>query len=373
VEAQQGRLMGRKPSKPGAIPRFRARPQKSGATFYYYDHGGKPRKETPLGSDYGLAIKKWAELEHATDIPTPAIVTFRHVADGYRRHVIPTKAARTQRDNLKELAKLVEFFNDPPAPLDAISGQHVQQYLKWRRPAMVRAQREKALLSHLWNWAIGEGYTEKPNPCAGMRAKGSKGRDAYIEDDQYAAIWGKAGPCLRDAMDLAYLTGQRPADVLRMDERDVRDEVLRVRQGKTGTKVRIGIADSLPVLLERIRARKAGFKVHCTRLVVNQYGRPIGVNALSRQWALACKAAKVEGLQFRDLRAKAATDKEESTGNIRDAQRQMGHANVSMTEHYTRNRKGAKSSPTRELRSIHAIAERADDAEGEKTPANSRG
>lgn len=371
--------MGRKPSKPDAIPRFRRRRQKSGATFYYYDHGivdGK-RSEEPLGADYGLALKKWAEIEHTADLPVPAVITFRYVAQKYMAaaeagKLERNKAARTLADNRKEVANLITFFDDPPAPIDVITGQHVRQYLRWRRPVTVRAQREKALLSVIWNWAIGEGYTNKLNPCTGMKAKGSTGRDAYIEDEDYAAIWKAAGPCLRDAMDLAYLTGQRPADVLRMDERDVRDEVLRVRQGKTGTKVRIGVAGSLPDLLDRIRARKAGFKVHCTRLIVNRYGRPIGVNALSRQWAQACEKAKVEGLQFRDLRAKAATDKEEATGNIRDAQKQMGHRNVSMTEHYTRNRKGAKSSPTRELRSIHAIAEQEDEAEGEKKPVDSR-
>ena len=43
-------------------------------------------------------------------------------------------------------------------------------------------------------------------------------------------------------MDLAYLTGQRVADVLKMDERDLRDGLLHVAQGKTGAKRRIEIA-----------------------------------------------------------------------------------------------------------------------------------
>lgn len=364
--------MGRKQDK---IPRFRARKQKSGRVFYYYDHGvvdGK-RQETPLGSDYGLAVKRWAELEHASALPPPAVVTFKHVADAYRRDVIPTKASRTQRDNLRELAKLIEFFNDPPGPFEAITPQHVRQYLKWRRPANVRAQREKALLSHLWNWAAGEGYTDKPNPCAGIKAKGSPGRDVYIEDEDYAAIWQHGDQVLRDAMDLAYLTGQRPADVLRMDERHIRDEVLAIRQGKTNTKVRIEVAGSLPDLFDRIRARKAGRKIHCTRLITGAHGQPIGVNWLSRLWKAArAKAGITADLQFRDLRAKAATDKEEATGNIRDAQKQLGHRNVSMTEHYTRNRKGAKSTPTRELRSIHENAERQAGAEAKKKPAKTR-
>ncbi|HHW4685815.1 MAG TPA: integrase, partial [Xylella sp.] len=91
--------MGRKPTKAGAIPRFRVRRQKSGVVHYYYDHGGKPRKETPLGRDYGVAIRRWAELEHA-QIPSVNVLTFRHVADRYHAEVIPAKAFNTQRMQL---------------------------------------------------------------------------------------------------------------------------------------------------------------------------------------------------------------------------------------------------------------------------------
>ncbi|MBE0268443.1 tyrosine-type recombinase/integrase, partial [Xylella fastidiosa subsp. multiplex] len=51
--------------------------------------------------------------------------------------------------------------------------------------------------------------------------------------------------------------------------------------------------------------------------------------------------------QFRDLRAKAATDKADLAGDMRQAQAQLGHASVTMTEHYVRKRKGAKVTPTR--------------------------
>ena len=51
--------------------------------------------------------------------------------------------------------------------------------------------------------------------------------------------------------------------------------------------------------------------------------------------------------QFRDLRAKAGTDKTESAGDIRAAQLQLGHKSLKMTEHYVRERKGDKVGPTR--------------------------
>jgi len=342
--------MGRKPTRPGAIPRLRARRQKSGVVHYYYDKGGKPRVEIPLGSNYGLAVKKWAELEGGRVEVARQVITFRLVSEAYRREVMTFKAERTQQDNAKELGKLLQFFDDPPGPLDEIKPLNVREYLTWRTKdgkGMVRANREKALLSHIWNFARDRGFTDLPNPCAGIKGFKETGRDAYIEDDQYAAISAAADSVLRDAMDLAYLTGQRPADVLALTEMDVREGSINIRQAKTSAKVRIAVEGELAALLERLRARKAGHKVHSTRLIVNQHGRPMSVAAMSRRWAKACAAAGVDGLQFRDLRAKAATDKAESSGDIRQAQRQLGHSTVTMTEHYTRQRRGQKSTPTR--------------------------
>lgn len=51
-------------------------------------------------------------------------------------------------------------------------------------------------------------------------------------------------------------------------------------------------------------------------------------------------------IQFRDLRAKAGTDAADA-GGLDRAQRQLGHASVTMTEHYVRNRLGDKVEPTR--------------------------
>jgi hypothetical protein len=49
----------------------------------------------------------------------------------------------------------------------------------------------------------------------------------------------------------------------------------------------------------------------------------------------AAGIAKAE-FQMRDSRAKAASDKEESTGSIREARHQSGHTIVGMTEQYIR-------------------------------------
>lgn len=339
--------MGRKPSKPNAIPRFRER-RRGNRCWFYYDRGiidGRRVLES-LGSDYGLAIKRWAEIEGGRKTAA-TLLTFRVVADAYRREVIPTKATRTASDNLRELGKLLAFFDDPPGPLDGITPLYVRKYLDWRKASPVRANREKALLSHIWNWARSKGYTEKPNPCAGVHGNRETGRKVYVSDAEFKAIRAKADPVTQNAMDLAYLTGQRPADVRRMSLADIKDGALEVRQGKTGALVRIDVVGELAEVVARIKAEAAGRKVASMMMLANKSGKVIGLNALSRRFRAAVEGAGLSGIHLRDLRAKAATDKAEASGSMMEAQRQLGHTNVTMTQHYVRQRRGEKVTPTR--------------------------
>lgn len=336
--------MGRKPSSTNAIPRLRRR--KRGTTVhFYYDHGGKPRSEEALGCDYAKAIARWAELEGLRKADAPRVLTFRYVAEKYRVEMIPTKAAATQRDNLREMGKLLAFFDDPPAMLEQIEPQHVRQYLRWRKAAPIRANREKALLSAVWNWARDQGYTALANPCAGIKGNKEEGRDVYVEEEAYRAVWEAADAPLRDALDLAYLTGQRPADVRRMDERDIREGVLHLRQGKTGKPLRIVVEGELAAVLARIAARKATLVVRSTRLLIGIDGQPLTKDELRGAFDRARKASG-QVFQFRDLRAKAGTDKADSA-DVRAAQLQLGHTTIGMTMRYVRNRRGDKVTPTK--------------------------
>jgi integrase len=372
--------MGRTPSRNRNMPpQMRAR-HRGAKTYYFFDTGLKPRKEISLGTDYALAVKKWAELRgNVTPREVAAVLTFRVVAEEYQRKVIPTKAARTQKDNEIELTKLLEFFDD--APFEAIRPIHIRQYMTWRQEdaiariekknverraagktelapgeGKVRANREKALFSHIWNMAREWGYTDLPNPCAGVKGHTEYGRSNYTEEDVYAAVWEAANQPLRDAMDLAYSTGQRPADTLKMQETDIRDGMIDVEQGKTGAKIRMLIEGELKVVIDRIMQTKRAHKVRSLALICNEKGAALSHSALRQRLVHAREraakahphlAAAIASFQFRDLRAKAGTDKADSSGDIRQAQKQLGHSSVTMTETYVRKRRGEVVKPTR--------------------------
>jgi hypothetical protein len=83
----------------------------------------------------------------------------------------------------------------------------------------VRANREKALLSHIWNYARGEGMTSAANPCAGIKDFREEGRNTAPDDAMLQRVTIAADKPLRFAMRLAELTGQRPANVRRIHPR----------------------------------------------------------------------------------------------------------------------------------------------------------
>lgn len=340
--------MGRKPSVNLNLPKgIRAR-KRGTKVWYYFDTGGKPRKEIPLGNDYAIAVKKWADFNINPSHTAIDPLTFRYVAERYVKEVIPKKAPKTQYSNEYELKWLYKFFDNPPVLLSKIEPIHIRQYLDWR--GKIHANREKALLSHIWNKAREWGYTNLPNPCAGIKGFKEVGRkDVYIDDAMYSAVYDLGSQALRDAMDLAYLSGQRPSDVLKMSDHDIQDNAISVTQNKTGAKLRISIEGDLAALLQRITLRKSKYKIRSFSLLIDDNGQRITLKTLQDHFYRAREAAGIskEVFQFRDLRGKAATDKTESSGDIRQAQQQLGHTTITMTERYVKNRKGKKVTPTK--------------------------
>ncbi len=304
---------------------------------YYHVTTTTPRKWTALGKNRARALLEWARIEGTE--PDPAVRTFDVIAQRYERELMPTKAPRTQQDNLIELDRLRAVFGR--MLIESIKPHHVRGYLDKRgQTAKARANREKALLSHVFNKAREWGYTDAPNPCQGVKGFTEAGRDRYVTDDEFKAVRDQADPTVRDAMDLALLTGQRPADVLKILRADIRDGALFIAQNKTGAKRAIDVVGELADVLKRItsrpRVRQSAY------LLQDDDGKPLSLLALRGRFDKARKAAGVS-FQFRDIRAKTASD----TGDLGHSQRLLGHKNRDMTEHYVRERIGQRVKPLR--------------------------
>ncbi|PWE37905.1 integrase [Pseudomonas prosekii] len=338
----------------------RVRTLKGGAQWvgYYYDgrdDAGK-RKEIPLGGDLDIAKAEWAKLDCK---PLPAKNTLLgKVFDRYEAEIIPGKKPRTQKDNLLSLTQLRKAFSD--APINAVTPQAIAQY-RDKRTGKVRANREISLLSHIYNIAREWGITDKENPASGVRKNKETPRDFYADATIWNAVYGAASSELKDAMDLAYFTAQRPADVLSMRATDVIDSFLQVAQGKTSKKLRIRldageIINGLGELIERLLEQRKARAVRNPYLIVTEDGRRVTAAMLrlrfddARNVAIAKAlenedvqlAASIRQFQFRDIRPKAASE----IDDLGDASRLLGHTDKRITETVYR-RVGEIVKPTR--------------------------
>ena len=332
----------------------RTRQRKYGKVWVAYYYRDAQGKDIPLGSDLDQARIKWAQLE-AKEKPLD-LLTMKGIFDRYIRDIIPKKAPRTQKDNLAEIKRLRELFDD--APIDSITPSSIAGY-RDARTAKVRANREIATLSHVFNLAREWGITTKENPCQGVRKNREKPRDYYANDVVWAAVYSKAPQELKDAMGLAYLTGQRPADVLMMRKDDVEGGFLMVQQNKTGKRLRIhvttnGELNSLGLLLSNIAKRNSGLV--SSYLIVSRTGRRMTASMLRKRWNEARDSAKLKAasdgdtllthriteFQFRDIRPKAASE----IKDIGEASLLLGHTKGDITERVYR-RLGATANPSK--------------------------
>lgn len=341
--------MGRQPTVNNNLPpHMRKRVRKYGV-YYFFDTGEKPKREISLGKDYIVALQKYAELR--VNVIAKA-GTFGDAIERYTLEELPKLAKNTQKIFRSDIKHVSSFFST--APIDQIKPKHIRQFIDEHKAIPTTANRCKRVFSVIWNKARGWGYTDLQNPCEGIEGHAVVKSTIYISDDLYKAVYKHANAPLRDAMDLSYLTGQRPADALGMTEFDIIEGVLIVTQEKTNKPLRITISGELKELIERIHTRKESFKVVTGALLINQQGRRLTHPMLRNYFDEARQAAIVEApeqkelikkFKFRDLRAKAADDISDSRTE-QEASDLLGHDNVKTTQkHYLR--RGRIVSPTK--------------------------
>lgn len=334
--------MGRKPTvNLNMPPRMHPRKQRSGKVYYYMFTTDTPRKELPLGDDFIAALRKYAEL-NTVDVPKTC-ATFSDLETKYLTTAVPKLAPATAKQYQSDIKHLKTSFVG--APLDEIKPMHIKKFLDKHADKPTTANRCKRLFSTMWNHARGWGYTDLPNPCEGIKGHSLDKRTVYITDEVYAAVYAAASAPLRDAMDLAYLTGQRPADALRMTAHDVIDGHLIVTQEKTKQPLRIVIRGKLAALIDRIEERKASHSMVTAALLVNTHGKRLTAPVLRNHFDAARKkaalqapqlAAAIRAFWFYDLRAKAADDTSDDRGD-QAASDLLGHDSVKTTQrHYLR-------------------------------------
>lgn len=261
-------------------------------------------------------------------------------------------APKTRREYRKQLRALRENFG--VLRIDGLRPGDVQLFLQtW--PSPISANRHIALLSRIYSWACGLQLTEK-NPCEKKLAPRNEQhpRTRYITDEEYLARREVASDWMAATMDLGYLTALRLGDLLSIrlqppsptDEHAcwLAPEALYAQPAKTFKRtprclnftLEGALAEVVRTLLD-IWSRRP---VQGMYLICNRRGQPYTVNGFESMWQRLKKRDGNSTFQFRDIRAKSATDAEAAGHN---AQLLLGHASPNTTEIYLRAKRMQKA------------------------------
>lgn len=297
-------------------------------TYYYVPWRGSKIR---LGRDFVAAMNRWAEVTGKSRGPIPS-ASLGAIMDAYMREVLPTKAPRTQEDYRTAMRLLRQAFGHM-RPAD-IAPHHIYAYMDARR-APIRANREKALLSGIFQLAIRKGI-KTDNPCRLTNRYPERPRNRLVEDHEIATWRKYAGPLLNAYVDLKLLTGQRQGDLMRLTRAADKADGLHIEISKTKRRV---IFIWSPDLREAIDAiYRLPRRVSCLALFPASRGKRRGA-ALTQAgfkslWQRAMNAyVAAGGTRFteHDLRGKVATD---ARAQGRDAQTLLQHKTRAQTDAY---------------------------------------
>lgn len=293
--------------------------------WWFFRPKGAPAVKLAREDDRPGALRAYADVMEAR----PRAGTIGDLLDRYERDVLPTKAPKTQKTQHAQIDKLKRVLGT--LNVDQLSSTTVAEYLD-RSPAKIAANREIALLSHAYTKGIRWGLA-KINPCRGVERNEEKARTRYITHDEFLAVYELGTPAVQVMMGLAYNTGQREGDLLKLRRGAVTAEGLALQQGKTRRRLVIAWTPALRWLIERAGELPAKGKASLF-IVCQANGQPYSESGFQTAWQKHIRKCFEDGViaerfTFHDLRAKAGSDAKDG--------RLLGHLDPrTLRKHYIR-------------------------------------
>lgn len=328
---------------------------KHGAYYYVYP-SGKWERLAPVGQEAEMR-RAWALKED----PSGTLETVASMLDDYLvSYAKANKAARTYKDNCDEAEFLKGYFGQmrPQDVLPLHVGNYLDIGLEADRP--VRANREKALLSHVFTWAMRHekwGKLVTFNPCRGVKRNKETKRIRIVEDYEYQAVFKRAHKNVQRLMVLVYRTLQRPEDLLKLGPRNVitreidgvKRKVLSIQQGKTDNYVEIIVTPDVEAAIAQEGNVIYPTFIHTTgEMDTKKTGKPYSYSGIRSMFTRALEKWRDEVEEktgtrpkpwgIYDLKGKGATDMYRNSVPLEQIQMLAGHDSITTTEIYIKSR-----------------------------------
>lgn len=290
-----------------------------GAYYHVATVAGR-QKWTRLASvsDYGEALRRWAEIE-GTDRrrgETVADAVHSYLGAFAQQVKAGERSAKSLTGYESSSVMLLDVLG--AMPLIRVTDQDIRRYRSGRatakgKPAPIAANRELALLSAAYGHAAELGWIAATvNPCRHVKRNTERARSRYITDAEMASVLAHASPAMRAAIAISASTGMRMTDLLSLRLSDLTDDGIAVKASKTGKGMVYEWTDALRAAVAQAKSSRRGTVASMYLFPGRTAGTHMTVSGWESNWRRLTIKAKVPDLQWRDWRRKAGSDTTEA-------------------------------------------------------------
>ena len=261
--------------------------------------------------------------------------TFREFADEYLRRSDPHWKPSGRKTVLIYLkARILPAFGK--MPLDRIEPEDVAAWFdaaSREKPGAANRALDilRSMMFRAEEWGLRERDT---NPCLGVRMNAKKPVARFLDTQELGRL-GRAlvareaeWPEFVAAVRLLALTGCRRSEILNLRWRDIGDDAISLKDGKTGPRT-VPLGEAARALIASLpRARNA----HA--FLFPPYAQGRGEWRLMARWRSVCEDARLGALRLHDLRHTAASQAVMAGENLPLVGRLLGHRRHETTAGY---------------------------------------
>lgn len=293
------------------------------STYYYHRASGERLEGKPGSAAFvaSLAAAEQAMTKRGVGTLAGIIREFQQTA----------KWRKLAESTRKEYARVFKFWEDEygTAPSRGLSQRSFRKrVLAWHDEFSAEKPREAdnrvTVLARVLSWAATDGELEKNVLESFDRAYTADRSDKIWLPEHVDAFMDAAEPEMRLAMVLALHTGQRQADIRKLAWSQYDGTTITLRQGKTGTHVRVPCTAALKATLDGLPKRGA-------LILLTKTNKAFQKRYFAERWDIAkTEAAKtqpdISDLHFHDIRGTTVTMLFEAGCTVAEVASITGHS-----------------------------------------------
>jgi hypothetical protein len=315
--------------------------RKHGYVLRIYTGKNEPMRSVvlcPADSPISQVWKEYEKLKADKVKSLRWLLTEYQNSDQYKKLALSTQKSR---DGFIARINNFKMRNGKPfgdAELKNITSGALRKYLdkRDRDGSPVSGNRELAIISVAWNWALERDLTPLQNPCNVVKPNTETARDKYVPEDDYWKIYNHVPAHYKQAMELAYLCRMRRIEIITATKAQILEQGFDTKRTK-------GSRNTITEWSDRLRkAVKSPYSISSMYIVHDEKGQPISEEAFKSYWRRLkpkMEVMDIEPFNFHDLKAAGVSD---TDGNDEEKMNASGHKDRKTMQKYDRKQRVVK-------------------------------